>query len=67
MYLFGGATEVYSDEVTRPGDEFALTAVGPWTSIVLAAAFGLIAYLGVERDVAYQRDKAIVIDRCKPT
>src|SRR6266849_5946652 len=33
MYLFGGATEVYSDEVRKPGDEFALTAVGLWTSI----------------------------------
>lgn len=46
MYLFGGATEIYSDEVRRPGDEFALTAVGPWTSIVLGAAFGLIAAVG---------------------
>jgi Zn-dependent protease/CBS domain-containing protein len=46
MYLFGGATEVYSDEVRSPGDEFALTAVGPWTSLVLASAFGLIAYAG---------------------
>jgi Zn-dependent protease len=45
LYLWGGATEIHSDEVRRPGDEFALTAVGPWTSIVLGAAFGLIAYL----------------------
>jgi Zn-dependent protease len=46
LYLFGGATEIHSDEVRRPGDEFALTAVGPWTSIVLGAAFGLLSYLG---------------------
>ena len=56
MYLFGGATEVYSDEVTRPGDEFALTAVGPWTSIVLAAAFGLIAYLGQRLGIQWVSD-----------
>jgi Zn-dependent protease/CBS domain-containing protein len=56
MYLFGGATEVYSDEVTRPGDEFALTAVGPWTSIVLAAAFGLISYLGLRLGIQWVSD-----------
>lgn len=56
MYLFGGATEVYSDEVTRPGDEFALTAVGPWTSIVLAAAFGLIAYVGQRLGIQWVSD-----------
>jgi Zn-dependent protease len=56
MYLFGGATEVYSDEVRKPGDEFALTAVGPWTSIVLASAFGLIAYLGQRLGVQWVAD-----------
>jgi Zn-dependent protease len=43
LYLFGGATEMAS-EVRRPGDEFAVTAVGPWTSLVLGCAFGLIAF-----------------------
>jgi len=56
MYLFGGATEVYSDEVSKPGDEFALTAVGPWTSIVLASAFGLIAYFGERLGVQWVAD-----------
>jgi len=56
MYLFGGATEVYSDEVRRPGDEFALTAVGPWTSIVLASAFGLIAYVSQRLGVQWVAD-----------
>jgi Zn-dependent protease len=47
LYLFGGATEM-SAEVKTPGDEFAVTAVGPWTSIVLGCAFGLVAF-GADR------------------
>lgn len=43
LYLFGGATETAS-ESRRPVDEFAVTAVGPWTSLVLGCACGLIAY-----------------------
>lgn len=42
LFLFGGATETKFD-VERPGDEFALTAVGPFSSFVLAAVFGLVA------------------------
>jgi len=42
LFLFGGVTEM-SGQVRRPRDEFALTAVGPFSSIVLAAAFGLVA------------------------
>lgn len=42
LFLFGGATRTRFD-VERPRDEFALTAVGPFTSLVLAAAFGLVA------------------------
>jgi len=42
LFLFGGAAEMDSD-IRRPRDEFALTAVGPFASFVLAAAFGLIA------------------------
>lgn len=42
LFLFGGATRT-SFDVERPRDEFALTAVGPFTSLVLAAALGLVA------------------------
>lgn len=42
LFLFGGVTETRFD-VRRPRDEFALTAVGPFTSITLAAVFGLVA------------------------
>ena len=43
LFIFGGATETRFD-VDRPRDEFALTAIGPFSSFVLAAAFGLIAF-----------------------
>lgn len=42
LFLFGGATESRFD-VRRPIDEFALTAVGPFTSFVAAASFGLVS------------------------
>ncbi len=42
LFLFGGVTEM-SDEIRRPRDEFALTAIGPFSSLVLAAVFGLVA------------------------
>lgn len=42
LFLFGGATEM-SGEVRRPRDEFAVTAIGPFSSFVLAALFGLVA------------------------
>jgi Zn-dependent protease/CBS domain-containing protein len=42
LFLFGGATETKFD-VERPFDEFALTAVGPFSSFVLAALFGIVA------------------------
>ncbi|MDP8927450.1 MAG: site-2 protease family protein [Actinomycetota bacterium] len=42
LFLFGGVTETRFD-VKRPRDEFALTAIGPFTSFVLAALFGLVA------------------------
>ena len=47
LYLFGGATETVG-EARRPGDEFAVTAVGPWTSLVLGCAFALLAYAADE-------------------
>lgn len=43
LYVFGGATRI-TTEISRPVDEFALTVVGPWTSIVTGWAFGLVAY-----------------------
>ncbi|MBW3618841.1 MAG: site-2 protease family protein [Actinobacteria bacterium] len=45
LFLFGGATETRFD-VERPFDEFALTAVGPFSSFVLAATFALVATYG---------------------
>jgi Zn-dependent protease len=42
LFLFGGVTESKFD-VRRPRDEFALTAVGPFSSFVLAAVFGLMS------------------------
>jgi Zn-dependent protease len=41
LFLFGGVTEM---EMGAHGarDDFTVAAVGPWTSLVLAAAFGLI-------------------------
>ncbi len=42
LYVFGGATRITTD-IERPADEAALTAVGPWTSIALGCAFGLVA------------------------
>ncbi len=45
LFLFGGVTETRFD-VKRPRDEFALTAVGPFTSFVLAALFGIVAAYG---------------------
>jgi Zn-dependent protease len=44
LFLFGGVTESKFD-VRRPGDEFALTIVGPLTSLALAGAFGVVANL----------------------
>jgi Zn-dependent protease len=43
LHIFGGTTALAS-EARRPGDEFALTAVGPFTSLVLASALGLVSY-----------------------
>jgi Zn-dependent protease len=42
LFLFGGVTET-NMEARRPVDEFALTAVGPFTSLATGAAFGLVS------------------------
>lgn len=40
LFLFGGVTEM-NMEARRPRDEFAVAAIGPYVSLVLAAAMGL--------------------------
>lgn len=40
LFLFGGVTEMHL-ETERPFDEFAVSAVGPYLSLVTAAVFGL--------------------------
>ena len=42
LFLLGGATALH-DPDRRAADEFAVAGVGPWSNIVLAAAFGLLA------------------------
>ncbi len=41
LFLFGGVTEM-DMHTRRPRDEFTIAAIGPYTSLVLAAAFGLV-------------------------
>lgn len=41
LFLFGGVTEMHL-EVRRPWDEFAVAAVGPYVSLVIAACTGII-------------------------
>lgn len=41
LFLFGGVTEM-DLHTRRPRDEFTVAAIGPYTSLVLAAAFGLV-------------------------
>lgn len=41
LFLFGGVTEMHMQD-HRPRDEFAVAAIGPYTSLVLAAVLGLI-------------------------
>lgn len=42
LFLLGGVTEMHL-EANKPSDEFAISAVGPYASLVLAALFGVIA------------------------
>lgn len=41
LFLFGGVTEM-DLHTRRPRDEFTVAAIGPYISLVLAAAFGLV-------------------------
>jgi Zn-dependent protease/CBS domain-containing protein len=45
LFLFGGATRAKVD-ARGPGDEFLIALVGPLTSGLLAALFGIVAGLG---------------------
>jgi Zn-dependent protease/CBS domain-containing protein len=47
LFLFGGATRA-KVESRGPGDEFLIALVGPLTSGLLAALFGIVAGLGRE-------------------
>ena len=42
LFLLGGATSL-RDPDRRAADEFAIAGVGPWSNVVLAAAFGLLS------------------------
>ncbi len=42
LFLLGGVTALHSED-RRARDEFAIAAIGPWSNVVLAAAFGLLA------------------------
>jgi Zn-dependent protease/CBS domain-containing protein len=55
LFLFGGVTETKFD-VQRPFDEFALSAVGPYVSFVLAAVFGLVSTVAQRLDLAAVAD-----------
>jgi len=43
LFLFGGATETVT-EAASSSDEFAVTAAGPLTNLILAVLFWLVAY-----------------------
>lgn len=47
LFFFGGMTEMHADSRT-PRDEFAVSAVGPYASLLCAAAFGLVATLAAD-------------------
>lgn len=49
LWLFGGVTEMHV-EARRPRDEFAVAAIGPYSSLVLAGVGGLIATYAGEVD-----------------
>lgn len=58
LFLFGGVTEMTGD-AQSPRHEFAVAAVGPWISLVLAAAFGLIT-AGLDEYAAWGTDLALI-------
>jgi Zn-dependent protease/CBS domain-containing protein len=46
LFIFGGVSRTRMDAQT-PGDEFQIAGVGPVVSLLLAAVFGLIWYVGI--------------------
>lgn len=50
LFLFGGVTEMRT-EPRRPIDEFAVTAVGPFTSLTIGCLFGLLATAADSREL----------------
>lgn len=45
LFIFGGVSRTRMDAET-PGDEFQIAGIGPLVSVVLAALFGLLWYIG---------------------
>ncbi len=45
LFAFGGVSRICMD-AENPGDEFQIAGVGPLTSVVLAALFGLLYWIG---------------------
>ncbi|WP_414578858.1 site-2 protease family protein [Anabaena sp. CCY 9402-a] len=45
LFIFGGVSRTRMDAET-PGDEFQIAVIGPVTSLVLSALFGLLWYIG---------------------
>ncbi|AFY48591.1 Zn-dependent protease [Nostoc sp. PCC 7524] len=45
LFIFGGVSRTRMDAET-PGDEFQIAGIGPLVSVVLAALFGLLWYVG---------------------
>ena len=41
LFVFGGVTAM-DDQIRSPGDEFRIAVVGPWVSLQVAAACGLV-------------------------
>lgn len=58
LFVLGGVTEMRG-EATTPRHEFAVAAIGPWVSLVLAAVLGLVT-AGLDEYAAWGVDLASV-------
>ncbi|MGH1396419.1 MAG: site-2 protease family protein, partial [Trichormus sp.] len=45
LFIFGGVSRTRMD-AENPGDEFQIAVIGPVTSLILSAVFGLLWYIG---------------------
>jgi Zn-dependent protease/CBS domain-containing protein len=45
LFIFGGVSRTRMD-AEHPGDEFQIAVIGPVTSLILSAVFGLLWYIG---------------------